>query len=109
MEQLLPVLGSLSRQCAAITFTRHSCSRNTRLKRKLNKLNLPLVSVLHRLRRGLVLCEEAEFEQHVRSVLARFHVAVHSLTRSLENGSRTPQVLALMDAVQGFERMGYIS
>ena len=109
MEQMLSVLASLSQQCAAISFARHSCSRSTRVKRRLMKLNLPLVSVLHRLRRGLVLCNETEFEQHVRSVLARFHVEVHLITQSLENGERTPQVLALMEAVQGFERMGYIS
>jgi hypothetical protein len=73
------------------------------------RLNLPLASALSRLRRGLVLCSEVEFEQHARDVLARFYFDAHALARTLHNGERTPEVLALVEAVQDMERKGYIS
>lgn len=109
MDALLTSMASLSQKCAAVAVTRCSDTRNTHLKRKLAKLNLPLLSVLNRLRRGLVLCGEADLEQHARKILARFCLEAHVLTRSLENGARTAQIFALMHAIQEFERIGYIS
>lgn len=104
----LKTLSSFSKQCAAISVARHACSRNTDMKRRLAKLNLPLMSVLNRLRRGLVLCSESEFQQHVHRVLTRFCGEVQALVRSLENGKRVPKILALMHAVNAFERARYI-
>jgi hypothetical protein len=109
MERLLPVLASLSRRCASITFARRADSRHTELRRRVARMHLPLASALGRLRRGLVLCDEAAFERHVRDVLARFYFEAHALARGLPNGERTPEVLALVDAVRSVERSGYIS
>ena len=109
VEGLLSIMVSLSLRCASITFARRAGSRNTELRQRFVRLNLPMVSVLNRLRRGLVLCNEAEFEQHARDVLARFYFDAHALARSLPNGERTPELLALVEAIRGLERRGYIS
>ena len=109
MEDLLRAVDSLSLQCTSISLARRAKSRNTHLKKKLARIGRPLMSVLNRLRRGLVLCTEAEFERHVRDVLARFYFDVHALVRSLGNGERIPEVLALVEAARDFEQTGYIS
>ena len=109
MEELLRAVDSLSQQCASISLVRRAKTRNTHLKKKLAKIGRPLASALNRLRRGLVLCTEAEFERHVRDVLASFYFEVHALVRSLGNGERIPEVLALVEAARVFEQTGYIS
>ena len=42
-------------------------------------------------------------------MLARFYFEVHALVRSLGNGERIPEVLALVEAARVFEQTGYIS
>jgi hypothetical protein len=76
---------------------RQSDSRNTHLRRRLLQLNLPLMSVLNRVRRGLVLCDEDEFVRALQAVVERFRSGVRSLVRSLKNGERTESLMALLD------------
>lgn len=92
-------LVALSAQCAAITPPRRASTRHTWLRRHLARLNLPLQSVVGRVRRRLVQCDEAEFERHVRAVLARFRDDVVTLVRSLDNTTRTNALVELQRAV----------
>lgn len=109
MVDRIRVLSILSRQCAAITVARHADSRNTHLKSALDKLKLPLISVLNRLKYGLFQCCEADFQRHVHKVVVRFCVDYQMFVRSLKNGMRSREILALMCVVQEFERTGCIS
>jgi hypothetical protein len=61
-------------------------------------MNLPLQSVVNRVRRQLVLCDEAEFQQHVRRVLERFRCDVAALVQGLGNRLRSDALLALNTA-----------
>lgn len=97
MEALLSTVARVSRRCASIAVARRSDSRNTALRRRLLRLNLPLVSALNRVRRGLVLCGEDEFVRFLQAVLARFRLEVRSLVRSLGHGDRSEALLALLD------------
>jgi hypothetical protein len=99
-ETLLRHLIALTDQCASIALARRARTRHTHLRRRLARINLPLQSVVHRVRRRLVLCDEAEFERHVRAVLARFRSDVLVLVRSLDNRARTAEVLALLTACE---------
>ncbi len=96
MDALLRTVARASRQCASITVARRSDSRNTNLRRRLVRLNLPLVSVLNRVRRGLVLCDEDEFARVLQAILDRFRAEVRALVRSLPNGERPEALLALL-------------
>ena len=82
-EELFFRIVALSAQCAAVCPQRSALSRQTWLRRQLARINLPLLSVVHRVRRRLVLCGEAEFQQHMRSVLERFRCDVVALTQGL--------------------------
>ena len=81
MQELFFRIVALSAQCAAVCPQRSALSRQTWLRRQLARINLPLLSVVHRVRRRLVLCGEAEFYQHMRSVLERFRCDVAALTQ----------------------------
>ena len=100
---MLQQLVAISDQCGSITLARRSHTRHTRLRRRLACLNMPLLSVVNRVRRQLILCDEAEFQRHVRAVLARFRSEVLVLVRSLDNVTRTEGVLALLQAVMALE------
>jgi hypothetical protein len=89
---------ALSTQCAAVVLGRSARSRHTWLRQRLARINLPLQSVLHRVRRRLVLCGEADFEQHVRCVLGRFRCDVVALVQGLSNRLRSDELLALKRA-----------
>jgi hypothetical protein len=83
MQELFFRIVALSAQCAAVCPQRSALSRQTWLRRQLARINLPLLSVVHRVRRRLVLCGEAEFYQHMRAVLERFRCDVVALTQGL--------------------------
>jgi hypothetical protein len=91
-------LVAITDQCAAIAMARSARTRHTRLKQRLARINLPLQSIVHRVRRGLVLCDEAEFDRHVRAALSQFSVDMVAFVRSLDNGTRTDELLALKQA-----------
>ena len=92
---MLHTIAALSDQCARIAITRRSDSRNTHLRRRLMRLNMPLLSVVNRVRWGMVLCGEEEFGRHLYRILNRFRVRVRSLVRSLDNEERSDELLAL--------------
>ena len=89
---------TLSMQCDAIAPGRSAGSRYTHFRRRLALINLPLQSVVHRVRRRLVLCDEAEFERHVRGVLEQFRRDLVSLTQGVGNRLRTKEVRRLTQA-----------
>lgn len=91
-------LAALSAQCAAIVPGRSARSRHTQLRRRLARINLPLLSVVHRVRRGLVLCDEAEFDRHVRCTLERFRCDITALAQGVGNRLRSDELLALRRA-----------
>ena len=97
--QLFHQLVALSAQCASIAPARRAHTRHTWLRRHLARLNVPLQSVVGRVRRRLVQCDEAEFERHVRAVLVRFRSDLVTLVRSLDSTTRTDELMALKRAV----------
>ena len=103
MEDLITHVDNLSKQCAAITISRRANDRHTALRRRLARVNWPLVSVLCKLKRKLVVqsVTSEEFESYVRSVLHRFRSDIQSLVRSLDNEARSEELLALLQTVTG--------
>lgn len=99
MMRLFHQLVALSAQCASIAPPRRAHTRHTWLRRHLARINLPLQSVVGRVRRGLVQCDAAEFERHVRAVLLRFRVDLVTLVRSLDSATRTEELMVLQRAV----------
>ena len=83
MEDLITHVDNLSKQCAAITISRRANDRHTALRRRLARVNLPLISVLCKLKRKLVVqsVTSEEFESYVRSVLYRFRSDIQSLVQ----------------------------
>ena len=101
MEEMLAHVRSLSRQCTAIRVNRRAGTRQTVLKHRLRQMNLPLLSIMHRLQRNLVLCTMDEFEAHIRAVLRKFRCEMLALIRSLDNETRSEELLALLQSVTG--------
>jgi len=91
-------LVALSIQCSAIAPRRTARSRHTGLRARLTRINLPLQSIVHRVRRRLVLCDEDEFNRHVRCVLERFLREVTALTQGVDGRLRTKELMDLKRA-----------
>jgi len=89
---------ALSMQCAAIEPRRCTKSRRTELRRRLAHINRPLQSVVHRVRRRLVLCDEAEFQRHVRCVLEQFRIDLVAVAQGTSNSLRSDALIALTHA-----------
>lgn len=89
---------ALSLQCAAIAPGRTARSRHTGFRRRLARMNLPLQSVVNRVRRQLVLCDEAEFQRHVRCVLEQFRIDLVAVAQGLGNSLLSDALVALTHA-----------
>jgi hypothetical protein len=105
LKDMIACVTKLSGQCSRIKIRREITTRRTSTKHRLAQINLPLLSILHRLRWGLVLCAREEFEAHVRLALVQFHREIQTLVRVVENGIRCPELMVLLqnsaDAIVG--------
>ena len=98
MHLLLDRVDALHRQCASIRIRRSTETRHTDLKRALQRLRLPLHSILCRIRRGLVFGPRERYARHVMCAMLRFCEDVIALVRSLEDGLRCKPLMALHQA-----------
>ncbi len=100
MHVLLRRVACLSRRCELLQVPRRFDCRRTLYRRRLAALGLPLRSILNRLRRGLVLCDQGSFVAHVRHALMRFEFGLRALVSMLPNQDRTDEMMALVGAAR---------
>lgn len=100
---MLPLILSVSQQlaqdCHAIRFTRSAATRHTHIQHCMMRAAIPLKSLTHRLRRGLVQRGEGEeqaFTAFAYATLLRFHSDLLDLFRALDNRARRTQSLVAL-------------
>lgn len=94
----MPSLARILRLLDALPVPPRSASdRRTALRRRIAALRLPLASLRDRLRRGMVLCSNSDFDAEVRRALRRFRRGLEALIGSLPNGLRSEALLALLE------------
>lgn len=98
LKAMISSVTRLSKQCAAITFDRTRKTRSTPAKHRLAQINLPLISVLNRLKWRLVIQDHAEFEKHVRLALVEFHREIQLMVQAMPSGMRSNPLLMLLDS-----------
>ena len=95
---LLRRIVRLSRWCADVPIQRLADNRRTEVRHRCAELNLPLQSVIIRLRRRLVVCEKAVFVAHMRDVLRAFELGIRELVTSMWSQDKGDGLVALLKA-----------
>jgi hypothetical protein len=100
LQVLVRRVRRLCDQCEGLDIPRLPNCRRTLFRRQFATLNLPLQSILSRLRRGLVVGDEASFVAHLRRTLLRFEFGLRAAVRFMTALERREDVMALLGAAR---------